>query len=254
MAKSRTKAIQDVEDRIVPVSEHATRVKVLLYGRNGQGKTRISARAPAPLIIDCNEEGTQSVRNYPGVEVFPAKRWDDFVYAYWYLRDGKHNYETVVVDTLTLAQAMCIKAVLKQQEDRDPNRPPQMPDRRTWGQVGEMMKEQILNYRNLDLHVVFVCQVRKDYNEDEEASDLFVPDLSPASRAIATASVGVMGYVYQGQVTKGKGKKSNKQWVPKMLVGPHENFMTKDRTGLLGRTVINPSINKIIEANNTTEE
>lgn len=256
MAKISQKKVKDVKNRIVSTKDFSKKVKVLVYGDNGAGKTRFAATGPKPIIIDCNERGTQSVRNYPDADVFPADTWEDIVYSYWFLRSGDHDRETVILDTLTMMQALCIRAVLKQQEDRDPNRPPNMPDRRTWGQVGEMMKEQILNFRNLDMHVVFTAQRKKDYNEDEDADDLYVPDISPVSRGAATASVGIIGYIYQGKVVVGnkKKKKTEEKWVPKLLVGPHANYKTKDRTGLLGRTMTLPTMSQIIEANDASEE
>jgi len=253
MAKKRKAAIADVESRIIDVKESSAFVRVLLYGDNGHGKTRLAATGPKSIIIDCNEQGTQSVRNYPDTKVFPAASWEDIVYAYWYLKEGKHDRETAIIDTLTMMQVMCIKAVLKQQEDRDPNRPPSMPDKRTWGQVGEMMTEQILNFRNLPMNVVFVAQKKKEYNEDEEDSEVYyVPDMTPKGRGAVTAAVGIIGYVYQGKVkvVDKKAKTTREKYVTKMLVGPHENYKTKDRTGLLGRTVIRPTMQQIIEANN----
>jgi hypothetical protein len=248
--------MKDVESRIIDVRDFSSKVKVLVYGDNGSGKTRFAATAPKPIIIDCNEKGTQSVRNYPDCKVFPAENWEDFAYAYWYLREGKHKFQSVIVDTLTMAQMLCIQAVLRQQEDRDPNRPPNMPDKRTWGQVGEMMTEQILRYRNLDMHVIFVAQKRKDFSEEDDAEDFFVPDISPASRAAATASVGIIGYMWQGKVKSvdKKKKKTSDKYAPKLLVGPHEKYKTKDRTGLLGSVVINPTMAQIIEANDTKEQ
>jgi hypothetical protein len=56
---SRAQAIKSVKKRIVPVEEAEPYLRVLLYGRNKQGKTRTAVAAPNPLIIDINEHGTR---------------------------------------------------------------------------------------------------------------------------------------------------------------------------------------------------
>lgn len=248
---NRGAAIRSVKKRIVPVGEAMPYVNVLVYGRNGKGKTRFAATAPKPIIADINEHGTQSVRNYPGVDVFHVKNWADLTYFYWYLREGDHKYQSVILDTITQAQAMCLKHVLKEAEDRDPNRPPAMPDRRTWGQMGELLKPVLLNFRNLPMNTVFVAQERVDRGseEDEDATTRIVPDLSPGVRGTAMASVSVMGRIYQGRRRIGKGKKEKVVWETRMLVGPHEDYETKDRTGALGTIVRNPTMDMVIEAN-----
>ena len=257
MALNKEKALANVAKRIVPVSKAEPHIKVLVYGRNGRGKTRFAATAPKPLIVDCNERGTKSVRNYPNAYVFRANKWEDLTYVYWYLKEGNHKYESVILDTLSQAQNLCMKHILAEAEDRDPNRPPSMPDRRAWGQLGELMKPLMLNYRNLNLNVVFVCQERIDkFNDDDEGESTprIVPDLSPSVRATAMASVEVMGRIYRRERRVGKGKREKVVWESRMLVGDHEDYETKDRTGNLPRIIREPTIPMMIEAASTTTE
>lgn len=252
---NRERAIARIEKRIIPVSEATPYVKVLLYGRNGKGKTRIAATAPKPLIIDVNEQGTSSVRNYPDAHVLNCSRWEDITYAYWYLRSGNHPFESAIIDTLTQAQKICMKHVLNEAEDRDPNRPASMPDRRAWGQMTELMKPIIFDFRNLPMHIVFVCQERVDRasDDEEESGEVqprVVPDLSPSVRGDAMAAVGIMGRVYRRGVRIGKGRKERVEWETRMLVGDHEQYESKDRTGKLGYVIRKPSIPQMIEALN----
>jgi phage nucleotide-binding protein len=256
MASVREKGIKHVEQHIVPVADATPHVKVLVYGRNGKGKTRFAATAPKPIILDVNEEGTSSVRNYPDAHVYRIKKWEQLTWAYWYLREGNHEFESVVIDTLTQAQKLCMSAVLRRAEDRDPNRPPSMPRRQDWGQMTEMMKPVIFDFRNLPMNVIFVCQERVDKGgeDDEDATNRFVPDLSPGVRGDAMSAVGIMGRVYKKGVRKGKGKKTTTVFETRMLVGDHDDYETKDRTGQLGYIVRNPTVPQMIEANKHTPE
>lgn len=250
---SKTSAIQKFEKGIVPVNEAQPFAKVLLYGKNGKRKTRTAANSGLrTLIIDVNEEGTRSVSSYPNCEVRTIKTWEEFVWGYWFLKEGNHDFEVVIIDTLTQVQKLCMRRVLNQAEDRDPNRPPNTPERRQWNQMTETLRPYIYDYRNLPMHVVFVCQERvdkgSDEDEDSEIKARYVPDLSPGLRGDAMSAVGVMGRMFVRQVRVGKGKREKVRWEARMLVGDHDDYETKDRTYQLGYITRKPSMKKIIEA------
>lgn len=246
----KDRAIELVRKRILPVSEAEPYLKVLAYGRNGSGKTRFACTAPKPLLIDIQEQGTKSVRTYEGVEVFHARSWKEAVWAYWYLKAGGHDHESVILDTLTGLQNICMVQVLKESGDRDPTKDPKTASQRDWGKLAQLMKEYLLNVRNLPLHVVFTAQERTYDNEEDERIER-VPDLSPGSRATATACVDIIGRMYQKERRwAAKGGKERKKWETRMLVGPHDDYTTKDRTGALGRIVVEPTIPMILEALN----
>jgi phage nucleotide-binding protein len=260
VAVSKSKGIAKIRKKIVHVSDANPQCKVLVYGRSGHGKTRFAASGPKTIILDVNEKGTRSVRSY-NAHMIPIDSWEELTFAYWMLKEGSHKFETVVIDTLTQVQYLCMRHVLREAEDRDPNRPASMPRRQDWGQLGELMKPLILNFRNLPMNVVFVCQERvdKSADEDEEVTNRRVPDLSPSVRGIAMASVEVMGRIYKRKVRSvGKdktGKKKEKAtWQTRMLVGPHEDYETKDRTGALGTIIIEPTMEMVIRASLDIEE
>lgn len=245
--------ITKFEKGIVPVGEAMPFAKVLLYGRNGKEKTRTAAKSGLNTIIfDINEEGTRSVSSYPNTHVRTIKKWEEFVWGYWYLKEGNHDHEVAIIDTMTQLQKVCMRQVLNEAEDRDPNRPPNAPERRQWLQMTETLRPFIYDFRNLPMHVVFVCQERldkgSDEDEDAEIRARYVPDLSPGLRGDAMSAVGIMGRMYKRPVRTGKGRKEKITWEPRMLVGDHEDYETKDRTFQLGRVVRNPSMKKIIEA------
>jgi len=257
---TKDSAILKIRKRIVPVRDAAPYAKILLYGRNGAGKTRIGATGPKTLLVDIEEQGTKSIRNYPGVEVLHATKWEDIVWTYWFLRSGEHEYETVVLDTITMMAVVCMKQVLKDSVDRDPARDPKMASQRDWGKMGQMVGEQLLNYRNLPMHVVFTAQERGVESEGEGDLEAvkkeIVPDLSPKPRSIATACVDFIGHIRKRQVrsVNKKTKKETKSWRTIMLVGPHETYLTKDQSGVLPRLVANPTVPMMVEAAKSIEE
>jgi hypothetical protein len=243
--------IQKIEEQIFDISEVSPYVRLLAYGKNGKGKTRLAASFPKTLIIDVNEEGTRSARQFRGTKVFRVREWSDIAAIYWYLQRGEHDFETVAIDTISQLNVMALRRAMKEKTERDPNADPKQPRRQDWGKAAEMMKGILLQFRNLPMHVVFLAQERTEGDPEEGEDIMHVPNLPAGSRGTAMDCVGIIGRVYQKEVkVKKKGKRQTK-WVTCMLVGPHDEYESKDRTadsGVLGRITVNPTGKKIIES------
>lgn len=228
--ESPTSRKKKAESLIVGVEDDFKYLKLLAYGKNGMGKTRLGASGPSPIIIDCNERGTLSVRSFKGAKKFPVNVWTDIDLAFWYLASGDHPYETVVIDTVSSLAQLCMRFVLGDEASRDPTVDPMMPGKREWGKVGELMKTMILQFRNLDMNVVFLAQERRGFSdEDEDAPDVF-PDVSPSIRSTLTASVDIIGRMYVREVTPKGAKKGTTVTSYRMQIGPSERYVTKDRS------------------------
>lgn len=239
MAVSKKRSTRTADDKIAEAEKLITGVdefdylKALFYAKNGMGKTRLGASGPKTLLVDCNEKGSLSVRKYPDVKRFPVDVWTDIDMAFWYLNKGKHDYETVAIDTVTSLAQLCMRFVLGDEASRDPTKDPDMPSKREWGKVGELMRTVILNFRNLPMNVVFLAQERRGFTDDDEEAPEIFPEVSPSIRQTLTASVDIIGRLYVKEVTKkGKGEGEKNKIVPsyRMLIGPSERFTTKDRS------------------------
>lgn len=253
MAKKRKKGVkvaqrpEDIEDLIVDIDLASKFTRVLVYAHNGVGKTRFAATAPKPLIIDIGQEGTKSAREFTGAKVFPAKTWSDIVLAYWYLKDGNHDFETLVIDGLTDMADACMRRVLRAEKDRDATSDPKTPSQRNYGTQYQLMRDQLYAFRNLPLHIVFLAKERTEGNADEGEEVRHMPELPNKARGAAMDSVDLVGRMYQREV-KRKGKKGTR-WETRMLVGPHENYESKNRINQgLGRIVRNPTMPMLIKA------
>lgn len=244
-----------VGKRITSVDEANPHVKVLVYGRNGKGKTRFAASAPNCLIIDINEKGTLSARSFKGVKVFEVSNWYDIPAIYWYLKKGDHPYQSVAIDTLTAMQALAMEQVLYEGYERDENKDPKTPSKRDWGSTATMMREEINKFRNLPMNVIFTAQERKVGDAEEGEDVITTVDLPAGARGVALGAVQVIGRCYKKEVKSKKGKRRGKsKWEFRLLVGDHESFDTKDRTYSLGRILREPSVPKIIKAATVQEE
>lgn len=244
--------IEAVAKRIHRASELPQWVRVLIYGRSGKGKTRVAATAPNVLIIDVNDQGTDSVRRDIDPNVFQAVTWSDVIDIYWYLQAGDHEFESFAVDGITAMQALCMKFVLGDEAARDASRDPDMPSRPIYNKVTELMRTQITNFRNLPMNAIFTALTRTRTGAQEDDDDDFGTFISPGcSPAIADhleASVGLIGHLTSKEVqVKVKGTKERRMVVRRQLfVGPSERYLTKDRYGVFPPYIVQPNLSKMI--------
>lgn len=245
--KSKESEIQKAVKKIIPVAQIDDKLKMVVYSRNKVGKTRFACSSNLKtLLIDCNEKGFASVRKRTNVIVYPMGRWEDFDPIYWYLKGGQHDIEVVVIDTITMLATLGMKWVLKDDVERDFNRDPMTPDKRSWGKLGEMMKDAIIRVRNLDMHVIFTAQEKTTNSEDEDGGAVQEthPELSPSPRSVLLSSVGVIGRLYTRETETPEGKKKMER---RMLLGSHPKFVAGNRYDELKYVERNPTLQGFLE-------
>jgi RecA/RadA recombinase len=77
-----------------------------LFGEGGMGKTTLAAMFPKPVFIR-TEDGTASLQGNEDVSLFPlATSSEDVLGAIEALATEKHNYKTVVIDSITQLATM----------------------------------------------------------------------------------------------------------------------------------------------------
>jgi hypothetical protein len=242
-----------VKGKIKPASKMPKRFRALIYGRSGAGKTRLASTAPNVLLIDVNEQGTDSVRRDYDPDVYPVEFWTDLDDAYWYLAQGDHSYESVAIDGITGMQNLCMKFVLGDEASRDASRDPDMPSRAVWGKVGELMKTQITNFRNLPMNVIFTALQRKMVtgDEDDETEEVFYsPACSPSISGHLEAAVGMIGYLHTAEVLakKQEGQKKRARTTrTRLIVGASDRYLTKDRYHIGAPHVDAPNVTELLE-------
>ena len=240
-----------MEKRIKRASSLPRQQKFLFYGEPGARKTRLASSAPEPLIIDINDQGYDSVRRDFDPSYVLLDRWQDLNDVYWYLQSGTHNFETVVLDHVTNLQNVCMNFVLGDEVSRDASRDPDMPSRQAWGKVGQLMKTQIINFRNLPLNVVFLAQLRAtEINSgDEETFIKLGPEVSPSIQKVLTASVGTIGMLTKKDVfiKSRETKKRRRETRTRLMIGDSERYISKDRNHVFGEFVDGPDLTAMIE-------
>lgn len=244
--------IDSIKKRIKPIAEMAGPTSCLFYGRSGTGKTTLAGTFPKPsLLLDVSEKGTDSISDIEGIEVLKVECWEDFEAIYWYLRSGKHPYKTVIVDTVTQLQKLAINYILEQ-NGRDSSGP---MNQNLWGQVAKLMSAWLTNYRDLEMHTVFLAQDRNSTEDSRAGEDQIIPEigprLSPSVAASVNAAVKIIGQTYIKEFVKATKDGQVKTYSFRLRIGPHSVYLTKVRKAkgiALPNSIHDPSFEKLMKA------
>lgn len=235
----------------------------LFYGRSGTGKTSLSSTFPSPiLLLDVMDEGTDSITDVKGLDVMEITSLDDLEEAYWHLKNADHKYKTVIIDTVSQLQMICLEEIVGEGKKGKKAGDWGSMSQKQWGQIASYMKEWLINFRDLsrqDIEVVFLAQDRVFNAGDEEASDGELmpevgPGLSPSVAKTLAAAVSMVGntFIRTREVTKEvNGKKVKRLKTEYCLrVGPNPVYTTKVRKprGITAPDfIIDPSYDAIID-------
>lgn len=236
-----------------------------IYGGPGTGKTTLAGSFPAPiLLLDFNEKGTDSVVDVKDLDVAQIKTRAQLEAIYWALKRGtlrskksKKPYKTIVWDTVTQAQQMIIEDVSGSDEPMSFG----TLSRQEWGEVSGSLKKYIVDFRDLDMESLFLCQQRIFTPRDDEVDDGNIttevgPALQPAVATTLNSCVNFIGQTFKRlKITKkevGKGKTIKIKKIQHcLLVGPDETRSSKIRkpkSVVPPEFLINPTYAGLIEA------
>lgn len=241
-----------VKKRIHKASEYPHNQNVLVYGRPGAKKTRFCASAPKVLIIDVDEEGTDSVRRDMDPDVIRIYTWGEINDIYWYLQEGDHSYESVAIDGVTGLQTLCMNFVLGEDAARDASRDPDMASRQAWGKIGKLMKTQITNYVHLPMNTVLTATERsreaEEGSDDEDVIKVWGPNCSPSVASHLEQAVGTIGRLVKREVVIRNKKKNTvrREVRSRLLVGDSEHYVSKDRNGVFGEFIDAPDFTEML--------
>lgn len=203
------------------------------------------------LLLDIGDKGTESISDVEDCDVMDIKVWSDLEDAFWYLNNNNHKYKTIILDTVTGMQGFCIEEVLriKKKKVQHPGDWGTMT-KREWGDVAAMMKEWLLNFRDLECTIVFLAQDRVFNAPDEDEDNMLMPEvgarLAPSVAAHLNAIVSVIGntFIRSEWKTKkikkgGKTRIEEKEYFQYCLrIGPNAVYVTKLRKP---RDIVAPS-------------
>jgi len=157
----------------VPVFENTSnigvnKIKVLVHGASGSGKTRLCATTGAPTLIINAEGGLLSLRG-TAIDVYTVKTIDDLRNIYTYLLTDK-KFEWICLDSISEVAEVVLAAEKKATKD----------PRKAYGEMQEIMYDLIRRFRDLPKHVYF--SAKQDRVKDDTTGQVFYGPSAPGQK------------------------------------------------------------------------
>lgn len=214
----------------------AETLAAVIHGESGAGKSYFGGTTPAPRLVLDAEGGSRFIKenrrrvHWDPLTEEPPKadgtwdacfvnvlNWKQLYAAYQWLASGKHEFKSVIVDSLTEVQKRLVDDIAGVDQ----------PTLQDWGTIGRNLEDMIRKFRDLTFHqtnpvnVIMLCLSHLRDNETR-------PFLKGQIELTLPAFVDVVGYLY----TEASQTESNKI-DRRMLIEPVNNIIAKDRTGAL---------------------
>lgn len=215
-------------------------LRIVIYGREGVGKTSFPAQMKNPLyVISRGETGLQTLvsHNQLGETDYlpPIESWEEFVSVLKELAQADHDYRTLVVDCLNGFEKLLIEFTIR--EHYEGNHDKFMAYHRGFATTANIWKEVtvLLDRLRLDKKMTIVClahsKIAKERNPVGEDYQTFKIDLNENNAAsIREWADIIMFFNFMTAVDdKGKGK-GGRQRVA--YCEPDAGYEAKNRTGL----------------------
>ena len=263
MKKSMKKeTTTDISSLFETPGSYTTHLKVVAYGASGTGKTTFAASFPKPLLhIDINENTDRVIAGIDDVKTIRVDNTELMDELFWYLRDNPHEFNTIVIDTVSQLQELVLTEYMADMKAPNMGRP-QM-SQRAWGIVSSEMKVLISKWSLLGKDIVFIAQNRSFSTSDDNPQDQGIdpevgPSVMPSVAKHLNASVDVLGNTFISEEivkekvkSKGKmkiGTKSIKNY--SMRLGAHSVYTVKVRNRkdiVIPEYITDPTYDKLID-------
>lgn len=230
-----TSAIADKLKESIHGADSHDRLKVLIYGEPGVGKTVFAATSPRPIIFDI-ERGTTSLlkhehtRNTDVLQYRNARQLEALINTID--KGDLDEYETLVIDSFSMFQLRVMDDILSTNTGNQRY----MPDGPTYNLNTNMLRAIASQLISLPVHVILTSAVKLD-KEEATGRMFYRPDLTPKLSNSLVGVCDVVGFMSADTV---KDKETgNESILRKLTVQPSKKIVAKSRIG--GTTIENPT-------------
>lgn len=146
-----------------PAEQVAPKVKALVYGASGIGKTYLALTAPGPIAVIDTEGGTAFYANRVGpkglseFDVLPTKTFAQVEQAVVFLRANPGAYQTLVIDPVTVLYETLQDAAQDRRAEVRKNSEADL-EMLDWQRIKRAYKRLMTDLVNLPMHVVVVAR------------------------------------------------------------------------------------------------
>jgi hypothetical protein len=141
------------------------RPRIFLWGPPGAGKTRCALSLGKVALIDL-ERGSQYYKDEFNFDLIQPKTWGDIVDAVKWLAGNQHDYNTVVIDPVTLAWEMLQEVFLAEKRRRKNDQYAEITGG-DWRIIKPRYKALMNLLTKIDMNVVLIARGSKNYVDGE---------------------------------------------------------------------------------------
>ncbi len=131
------------------------KIKILVWGASGSGKTHLGLASPSPLVID-TERGTEAYYSQFEFDLLALPTVDQIELAVEKLEQGEGTYETLVMDSLT---GVCDLY-------RDKYSKAEKTTLQEWGVIKRKLDKLMRRLVPLPLNLVFTARSQNIFNKE----------------------------------------------------------------------------------------
>ena len=165
---------------------------LLIYGKPKTGKTTMASRFPKNLLI-AFEKGYNAI---DGIKAVDINKWSEFRQVLRQLEkpEAREMYDTITIDTTTIAYEMCEQFVCSQngvQSIRD------IP----WGQGWTLTKKEFesclrkITMLGYGLVLISHIETRKEKTADDSEIEILAPSMPKRCYEVVNQIVDIIGYI-----------------------------------------------------------
>jgi hypothetical protein len=186
------------------------KIKALIYGPSGSGKTVFSGTAQRAIYASA-EGGLLSIAN-KSPDFVEIKSLKDLMDLYIYLEKESHEYDTVVIDSITE-----INEIIKIEIEKRTGRQMQIQD---WGELSKKIRDIFRKFRDLPMNVLLIAQ--EHYITDEDKINKIVPSMNGKAATDIAYFMDIVGYIHI--------EANGTRWIE---TSTNKKLLTKDRSNTI---------------------
>ena len=237
-------------------------VVVTLLGDAGMGKTSLAATFPNPVVVRV-EDGVQGVPEKFRPDALPVVKTVEQLWEQLNaLVSEKHDYKTVIIDSITQLEAIFEKHVV----DGDPKRPRTINQANGgygagWVAVGNMhqrVRAAATALVERGVNVVFIAHADRTVVSPPDGDEYTRYDLRLNKRSVSpyTDNVDLIGYLALNTYTKGDGerKQAVSDGTRKLVCYPTPSNISKNRYGITDDIDVKLGVNPLKSHIKTLQE
>lgn len=201
------------------------KIKAVIYGGSWSWKTSFGGTCPNPIFASA--EGWLLSIAHINPDYVEIKSLEDLSGLLTYLKTQPHEYKTVIIDSITEISEI-IKADIQKRSGK-------MMEQRDWWTLAKKIRDILVGFRNLDMHVLFIAQEKVEKDGDQVIKT--VPSLNGKAADEIAYFMDIVGYLMIDSSTNER----------KIITATNQKLATKDRTRMIGNNT-HPDFMEWIEA------